>query len=90
MRGNIQISEAEDSCRWMLTKNGIFSITSLYNMLKTQKVHCSFNDLWKYKVPLRVKLVMWLNSQRSILTKDTLSQRGWSGDDRTSERRPSY
>jgi hypothetical protein len=30
-------------------------------------------------------VVMWLNSQRSILTNDTLSQRGWSGDDRTSE-----
>jgi hypothetical protein len=30
-------------------------------------------------------VVMWLNSQRSILTNNTLSQRGWSGDDRTSE-----
>jgi hypothetical protein len=41
---NVSLSELEDDCRWLLTKDGKFTVKSMYNMLKTQQVHCSYKE----------------------------------------------
>jgi hypothetical protein len=38
--------------------------------------------LWKAKIPLKIKIFMWLVENNSILTRDNLSRRGWQGDQR--------
>jgi hypothetical protein len=36
--------------------------------------------LWKLKLPLKVKVFLWLLFRRVILTKDNLVKRNWHGD----------
>ncbi len=38
-----------------------------------------FSFVWKSKVPLRVKLFLWLAAKNRILTADNLAKRGWIG-----------
>lgn len=49
---NVMLSKDRDSCRWLLTKNGFFSVKSLYNFLKVQQVQCKFKSFWKIQIPL--------------------------------------
>lgn len=35
--------------------------------------------LWKMKIPLKIKIFMWLLNRRVILTKDNLMKRNWHG-----------
>jgi hypothetical protein len=37
--------------------------------------------LWFVRVPLKIKIFMWLTTHGSILTKDILLHRGWKGKD---------
>jgi len=36
--------------------------------------------IWKAKIPLKIKIWMWLIEHNAILTKDNLSRRNWVGD----------
>lgn len=36
--------------------------------------------IWKAKIPLKIKIFMWLINQNAILTKDNLSRIKWQGD----------
>jgi hypothetical protein len=63
-----------------LTKDGKFSVKSIYLILKTRQVQCFFKDIWKIKIPWRVKVFMWLTFRGSILTNDNLTHREWTGD----------
>ena len=36
--------------------------------------------IWKAKLPLKIKVFMWLVKLNAILTRDNLSIRGWQGD----------
>ena len=41
--------------------------------------HCN-KEIWKAKIPLKIKIWMWLISKNAILTKDNLIKRNWRGD----------
>jgi hypothetical protein len=36
--------------------------------------------IWKAKIPLKIKVFMWLINQNAILTKDNMLKRNWQGD----------
>jgi zinc-binding in reverse transcriptase len=36
--------------------------------------------LWKAGIPLIIRIFLWLVFHQKILTKDTHSKKGWSGD----------
>jgi hypothetical protein len=36
--------------------------------------------VWKAKLPLKIKIFMWLLQQDAILTKKNLSKKNWQGD----------
>ena len=78
----VSLTNAEDKCRWTLTKSGQFSVKSLYNALKISLVKVPYRKLWFIKVPLKVKVFIWLAFRKSILTKDVLLARGWKGSDK--------
>ena len=33
--------------------------------------------LWKLNVPAKIRMLFWLLTRRSILTKDNLTRKGW-------------
>jgi hypothetical protein len=40
----------------------------------------SFRHLWKSRIPLKIKVWLWLIWHNAIATKDNLLKRNWSGD----------
>jgi hypothetical protein len=65
-----------------LGKSGFFSVKSMYNHLFSGGINLfsdEINDqnmkIWKSKVPLKVKIFLWLIQQNAILTKDNLTAR---------------
>src|SRR4051812_38812264 len=64
----------------MWNKSGRFSVKSMYSHLSNVGVDRSFKHLWKAKVPLKIKIWLWLIWHNAILTKDNMRKRGWEGD----------
>jgi hypothetical protein len=57
-----------------------FSVKSTYKHLCRNDFGASFKKIWKSKIPLKIKIFMWLVSQDAILTKDNLCKRKWKGN----------
>lgn len=75
----VELSDREDTVTWNLIPRG-FSVRSLYRALKMGTIGFPFKTLWKFKIPAKVKVFLWLVVRNSVLTKDVLHQRGWTGD----------
>jgi hypothetical protein len=77
---NIVLTEEQDRCKWLL-KKGQFSVKSVYLALKTHQVVVPYKGIWNIKISLRIKVFLWIVFKKSVLTKDNLVRRGWSGDE---------
>lgn len=65
---------------WKLGKAGKISVTSTYNALTTNENSQSFKNIWKGKIPAKIKIFLWLAENNAILTKDNLIKCQWKGD----------
>jgi hypothetical protein len=72
--------DCKDQVRWDWEKSGIFSVKSTYKHLCKNDLGANFKKIWKAKIPLKIKIFMWLVSQDVILTKDNLCKRKWKGN----------
>jgi hypothetical protein len=77
---SIQLIQGADEFRWNLTKNGKFSVSSMYKalILPSQPV-LNNKSIWKMKIPLKTKVFAWYLRRGVILTKDNLAKRNWHG-----------
>nr|CAE04469.3 OSJNBa0029L02.10 [Oryza sativa Japonica Group] len=66
-----------DTLRWNLTKDGKFTVKSFHTALKMQQVIFPHKKIWGLKVPLKIKIFIWMFTKNKILTKDNLFKRGW-------------
>lgn len=73
-------NEEKDRAKWDLEKSGVFSVKSIYKLLCKYEYGQNFKKIWKAKMPLKIKIFMWLVSQDAILTKDNLCKRKWKGE----------
>jgi hypothetical protein len=80
--GACALSDERDKARWTLEKSGIFTVKSMYRFLFSWEVNSPNKKLWKSRIPLKVKIFMWLIQENAILTKDNLIKRNWQGDRR--------
>lgn len=64
-----------------MTKNGVFSIKSFYTAMKMQEASSMIGEIhkkiWHIKVPLTIRIFLWLLIRNSVLTKNYLKKRGW-------------
>ena len=72
-------NEQSDGVIWKWEKNGKISVKSIYKHLFWNDEGEEVKHLWKAKLPLKVKIFMWLALQDSILTKDSLLKIKWKG-----------
>uniref|UniRef100_A0A453QJT6 Reverse transcriptase zinc-binding domain-containing protein n=1 Tax=Aegilops tauschii subsp. strangulata TaxID=200361 RepID=A0A453QJT6_AEGTS len=78
----VHLSDEEDSFRWKLTNNGLFTFNSMYlDLINSGPIPRSLH-IWRVKVPLRIKIFMWFVHKQVILTKDNLLRRRWVGSSR--------
>jgi len=72
---NIELQDSPDVCIWTLQSNGQFSVKSMYAALMDEKVLPINQSLCKLKIPLKIKVFIWLLHSGVILTKDYLARR---------------
>jgi hypothetical protein len=73
---SIQLVPGADEFRWNLTKNGKFSVSSMYKALIIPNQPIMNNKyIWKMKIPLKTKVFAWYLRRGVILTKDNLAKR---------------
>jgi hypothetical protein len=76
----VQLVQGTDEFRWRLTKNGSFSVQSMYKAL-IQPIQPVFNNklIWKLRIPLKTNVFAWYLRRGVILTKDNLAKHNWHG-----------
>jgi hypothetical protein len=67
----VNIFDQQDKFAWKLTKSGVFTVKSMYLDLMNEDARFLHRYLWKLKLPLKIKIFMWLLrgkccSQRTI------------------------
>jgi hypothetical protein len=58
------------------------TVKSVSKDLSSLGIDRSFKHLWKSKIPLKIKVWIWLIWHNAIATKDTMTERGWTGNAR--------
>ncbi|WVZ51479.1 hypothetical protein U9M48_002624, partial [Paspalum notatum var. saurae] len=78
---NFELREERDVFNWGLNKTGLFTVRTMYKQLINNGIKVS-QEIWKTKIPLKTKIVMWYVKRGVLLTKDNLARRNWNGSPR--------
>ena len=76
---DISLTDVPDSFHWKLTKDGVFSVKSMYEDLMNGHTRFLKTYLWKLKIPLKIKIFIWFLNRKVLLTKYNLAKRNWKG-----------
>jgi hypothetical protein len=74
---DIQLMDRPDIFKWSLNHNGKFSVSSMYQTFLDTNVVPNNSHLWEIKLPLKIRVFLWLLYREAILTKDNLVKRNW-------------
>lgn len=74
------LSNNRDQPKWPCEKNGKFSVNSQYKALCEGESEDRNKRLRKAKIPLKIKIFMWLIKMNAILTRDNFARKRWKGD----------
>jgi hypothetical protein len=77
---DIQLTDRPDTFKWSLNSNGQFLVSSMYQAFLDTNVVPNNSHLWKIKVPLKIRVFLWLLYREAILTKDNLVKRNCHGN----------
>jgi hypothetical protein len=79
---NFRLQEGNDRFKWNLCRDGTFSVRSMYLHRLDSIAPYRNKAIWKLKIPLKIKIFLWLLNKRVILTKDNLARKNWKGSQR--------
>lgn len=65
---------------WKFSKNGNFSVKSVYKALTIDDAYFYYQKIWKRLIPAKIKNFLWLLANNAILTRDNMVRRKWTGD----------
>jgi hypothetical protein len=74
------LGESKDKPVWNLNGKKAFTVKSMYKKLTSNWANRSFKQLWKAKIPPKIKIWLWLIWHNFIATKNNMAKRGWTGD----------
>jgi hypothetical protein len=72
---NIRLTDRSDIFKWSLNSSGQFSVSSMYQVFIDTNIVSNNSYLWKIRIPLKIKVFIWLLYREAILTKDNLVKR---------------
>lgn len=75
----LQLDDQPDTLKWNLTKHGVFALQSMYNHYINSNCVPTNKYLWKFKLPLEIKVFVWFLIKCVILNKDNLVKQNWIG-----------
>lgn len=77
---DVRITEGGDKVTWVLEKSGIYTTKSMYRMLAHRGVvNYRMRKVWGSKIPLKIKIFLWLAMQNRLQTGVNLKGRKWKG-----------
>jgi hypothetical protein len=76
----VHLNDRSGIFRWSLKSDVQFSVSSMYSALLDTHMVSHNIYLWKLKIPLKIKVFLWLLYKKVILTKDNLVKRNWHGN----------
>ena len=77
-RKKVNLDE-EDKMRWMDSKDGNFSVKSLYRALESDSlVSFPWKIIWNSCVQPKLSFFAWEASRGKVLTLDRIQKRGWA------------
>jgi hypothetical protein len=76
---HVRHNDQVDVFVWNLHQNGQYTIKSLYTILISNGVVHMNKQLWKLRVPLKIKKIMWHMRREVVLTKVNLARQNWGG-----------
>jgi hypothetical protein len=78
----VALSDTDDIVTWGLTASKMFTTSSLYKLRMTGGVAKKLNrQIWKCKVPLKVRIFLWQDLQDRLQTGQQLRAMGWKGSE---------
>jgi hypothetical protein len=81
MLERVKLNGMKDRAIWVLEKSGVYSVKSMYRSLTHRGViNKRMRELWKSKLPMRIKTFMWLVCQGRIQSGKMLKRMNWKGD----------
>jgi anaerobic selenocysteine-containing dehydrogenase len=75
-----RLTENKDKILWKWDTKGKFTVKSVYNALTEGESGSYLKQIWRGKIPPKIKFFMWLMSNGAVLTKDNMLRRNWVGD----------
>jgi hypothetical protein len=76
---HVPLNTNKDVFCWNLYQHRNFSVHSMYLALITNGSAIRNNLIWRLKIPLKIKKIMWHLQREVVLTKDNLAKRNWNG-----------
>lgn len=76
----IQLNDCDDLVSWRFGKHGAFTVKSMYDCLSVNESGPYHKEIWKSRIPNKIKNFLWLVVNNAILTKDNMIKRKWQGD----------
>jgi hypothetical protein len=65
------LSDENDFSKWVWEKNRNFSAKLMYAQFGARETEKQYKYIWKAKIPLKIKIFLWLGQENSILSKIT-------------------
>jgi hypothetical protein len=73
---HIRLNDQNDVFSWNLHQHGQYMIRSLYlTLINNGMTNNMHKQLWRLKVPLKIKKFMWYIKKEVVLTKNNLAKR---------------
>ena len=77
------LGDSPDKATWVLEKSGVFTTRSIYRHLSLRGVTNKRMQLvWGSKLPMKLKVFLWMGFQNRLPTGSALKRRKWKGDDK--------
>jgi hypothetical protein len=71
----VPLNDYADKFTWNLHQHGQYTVHSLYLALINNGMSHINKIVWRLKVPLKIKILMWYMRKEVLLTKDNLARR---------------
>jgi hypothetical protein len=76
---HVHLNDQNDVFSWNLHQHGQYIVRSLYLALINNGMTNMNKQLWRLKVLLKIKKIMWYLRKEVVLTKDNLIRHNWDG-----------
>jgi hypothetical protein len=76
---HVRLNDQKDVFTWNLHQYGLYTVCSLYLTLINNGTARINKELWRVKVPLKIKIFVWYMKKEVVLTKDNLAKQNWGG-----------